>query len=188
MDTFENIDVKFISASKHRFCGAVDANGHLYAWGQDDALQLGLGGEALFLDVHRVENVPRLVEYFYDQDVKVVDISLGQKGMLVCTEDGRVYETGDHKWALPNLVKGDNGNFLKHKIVGVARGNKFGAAVDEHGRLFSWGVNSSGGLGVGMAKTNVVSPVPVPALSDGKVGNRVVSITAGMRNMAAFVN
>jgi alpha-tubulin suppressor-like RCC1 family protein len=138
-------------------------DGSCWSWGKNESGQLGLGHG--ILDLYTIETVP--VQVLFDsalseasederqqqQNIQVVSLDCGTSHMAACTTEGRLYYWGGKMHFSPNLITGDSGTFLKQKIVKVATGNGFTAAVDQDGQLFTFGRGKSGCLGHGNKQT-----------------------------------
>eukprot|EP00301_Raphidiophrys_heterophryoidea_P007924 c13005_g1_i2.p1 GENE.c13005_g1_i2~~c13005_g1_i2.p1 ORF type:complete len:490 (+),score=157.38 c13005_g1_i2:166-1635(+) len=99
-----------------------------------------------------------------------VAIKCGSLFSAAITEDGRLYTWGDNSEGqlglgnrqyqkIPTLVQ----SLLSHCIIQVACGRKHTLALTAHGKVFAWGTNNEGQLGVGHRQQALV-PVEVAAL------------------------
>lgn len=173
-------DYKIISIK----CGssfniALTSDGLVYTWGRNDKGQLGLGA-GLILDNYSMESVPTQVEF--DEDVSIQHIDVGYRHCIVVDSDNRVFRWGQSQHLQPTLIKGDDSKFLKNKIIQVAAGKNFSAAVDEYGHLFTFGDGSSCCLGHG-DKTSVSQPKLVEGFGPRSEFGRVVQVFATNTHM-----
>ncbi|GLD91610.1 hypothetical protein PINS_up000143 [Pythium insidiosum] len=148
---------------------AVTKNGDVYTWGEAHWGQLGVPRADLSDScAEGFLSVPTKCVIVDDsgKDVRIVKISCGGAHTAALTADGQVYtwgrsdsgqlgigekwvqESGDHGTlyvASPHLVDGFDGE----KVVQVACGAFHTAAVTESGKVFIWGKEDYGMLGVG---------------------------------------
>eukprot|EP01124_Arcella_intermedia_P017449 TRINITY_DN24204_c0_g1_i1.p1 TRINITY_DN24204_c0_g1~~TRINITY_DN24204_c0_g1_i1.p1 ORF type:complete len:431 (+),score=66.86 TRINITY_DN24204_c0_g1_i1:89-1381(+) len=136
---------------------AVSIAGHLYAWGDNSHGQLGLK------DCHSSHSPKKL-------DISgVVDISCGDDFTIALLNDGTVYSWGNNQsgklgigttldsTAVPQKIEfqGENGN-----IVQVHCQAEHAMALSAYGRIYAWGSNKFGQLGVSIEKLRE-SSVPI---------------------------
>lgn len=118
--------VELLASSGKRFtqvaCGAahslaVDSEGGVWAWGKNDAGQLGLGGSVL-MDLNTMEEFPLLIgEELADQLREdgaaaggagfagaVKAVAAGANHSLALTHDGRVFQWGGRTFLTPQIV------------------------------------------------------------------------------------
>ncbi len=145
--------------------GALMRDGTYYDWGYNRAGQVGDGSTI---------NARRAVQVALDGPVKSVfqGGSFGNNGQtLVLLRDGELWEWGNGRF-------GQMGNGSLHsalspirlnapaladrRIVRVASGGLTNYAVGASGRLWSWGDNLTGELGIGSVSRRSARPVRVP--------------------------
>ncbi len=137
-------------------------NGSVYSWGHNRYGVIGNGkeGEKIYK--------PQLNQYLSDKKIIVVDICCGDWHSLALTNDGEVYAWG---WNSSGQIgNGNNENqveptkvtgFNNQKVIMISTGLCHSMALTESGRVFSWGNNEWGQLGID-DKSNVNSPLLVP--------------------------
>ncbi|CAI5784678.1 probable E3 ubiquitin-protein ligase HERC6 [Podarcis lilfordi] len=117
----------------------------------------------------RRAHVPEQIQALETQTI--VHISCGKEHSLAVCNNGRVFSwgagafgqlgTGELKERLiPKKVDG----LSKYKIIQVACGNYHSIALAKDGRVFSWGQNTHGQLGLGKEVTNQAGPQQISAL------------------------
>jgi alpha-tubulin suppressor-like RCC1 family protein len=141
-----------------------DGTTAMYAWGTNDYGQLGLGNN----------NTPQKnmtqVPNFLPTNEKLRSVSAGAAHALALTESGKVYAWGlnssgqlglGHTTNIntPTPVSALNGK----KIISIAAGDNHSLAMDDAFIVYSWGLNSSGQLGLGDTKERY-TPTQVPDL------------------------
>lgn len=145
---------------------AVKDDGTVWAWGANDAGQLGDGGATIRL-------APVAVTGLAD----AVQVAGGRAHSLALLADGSVWAWGDNAsgqlgngtteaQSAPAPVSGANA------MRGIAAGRNFSLALRADGTLWAWGENALGQLGNGSA-INAVVPQPVTGLAN------VTAVTAG---------
>lgn len=174
---------------------AIDATGTLYAWGQNTNGQLGLGDE-----VNR--DLPTVVTALEDETV--VDISSGTAHTVVLTADGDVYAFGsntDGQIGSPDGLD-ENGEPIREilspvkvaglpdNVVSVTADTKTSFAVTADGKVFGWGENRFGQIGIGTDNgdgtftpdpADVLAPVQIQGLPE-----TIVDVQAGARWVVAL--
>ena len=174
---------------------AIDAQGKLYAWGQNSNGQLGLGDEAQ-------RSLPTIVSALEDETV--VDVSSGTSHTVVLTADGEVYAFGSNTSGQIGSPEGldENGEPLREvltplkveglpaNVVSITADTRSSFAVTADGRVYGWGENSFGQIGIGTDNgdgtfTPSVDDVLVPTRIEGLPDN-VVDVQAGARWVVAL--
>ena len=136
------------SGSYSRHTLAVTQNGAVWAWGQNDAGQLGDGTR---LDRSNPVQVLGIAN--------VVSVAGGWSHSIALKEGGTVWAWGNYAATGVVQVGGLTG------IVSIAAGNYFSVALRSDGTVWAWGANSYGELGDGTTSYRSV-PVQVAGLAD----------------------
>jgi alpha-tubulin suppressor-like RCC1 family protein len=151
--------VKAISAGE-AFGVALNKSGKLFAWGIDDAGELGDGG-------HRKGSaIP--VRVHLPSGITVTSVASGSDHSLALTSTGRVLAWGDNEFGqLGDGTGRERDTPVKitmpssvQKVAQVIGGGVFSLALTAKGRLLSWGSNAFGELGDGTF-TDRLRPVRV---------------------------
>lgn len=135
--------IDFDTSNSHSI--AATGDGSVWLWGMNDLGQLGTGNNKNTL-------VPTLVEGLYD----VVKVRAGNRTSIALDRYGHVWSWGyntkgvddeavDTEAFKPTLVTG----LLKVKIVDIAAGDSHALALTSDGKIYAWGANDLGQLGVG---------------------------------------
>jgi alpha-tubulin suppressor-like RCC1 family protein len=161
---------------------AVTEDGRVYTWGGGKNGRLGHGDEKIRL-------VPRRVEALRGQ--RAVAIAAGYHNNLVLTAAGDVWSwgwgahgqlgTGDARDREAPVVIEDLSGL---RVVWLACGDRHSFAVTADGRVFAWGSNEFGQLGVAARGATLLAPECVIALN----GLVVVGLSSGDRHSAAVTN
>lgn len=129
----------------------VRADGSLFTCGYAKYGQLGLSDYNPRLEPTSVDGLPA-----------IASVACGSKHTLALAEDGRVFAFGCNAYG--QLGIGQEGNIPKlsnaplllqvfldagHRIVHIAAGDDFSAAVSDDGKVFTWGCPAQGRLGHG---------------------------------------
>uniref|UniRef100_A0A673XU96 X-linked retinitis pigmentosa GTPase regulator n=1 Tax=Salmo trutta TaxID=8032 RepID=A0A673XU96_SALTR len=184
----DNVPSKFWLKNDHPeeiSCGGdhtavITGHGRLFMFGSNTWGQLGLGSE-----INVNINKPTAVKALKSEKVKFA--SCGRDHTIVCTWSGRVYGAGSNQEGQLGLGHCDDTNtfhllhpFSDHApIKMLAAGCNTSAALTEGGRLFMWGDNSVGQIGLG---TESYASEP----RDVMVGQPVAWVSCGYHH-SAFV-
>uniref|UniRef100_A0A2K6SWD8 X-linked retinitis pigmentosa GTPase regulator n=1 Tax=Saimiri boliviensis boliviensis TaxID=39432 RepID=A0A2K6SWD8_SAIBB len=136
----------------HLSCGdehsaVVTGNNKLYVFGSNNWGQLGLGSKSAV-------SKPTCVKALKPEKVKLA--ACGRNHTLVSTEGGNVYATGGNDEGQLGLGDTEERTTFhlisfftpQHKIKQLSAGSNTSAALTEDGRLFMWGDNSEGQIGL----------------------------------------
>lgn len=104
---------------------------------------------------------------------EIVSVGFCQYSINFLTKDGRVltYEA-DYMgfWQLKNENKAKIVfSSSRQRIQNIACGADFTIALTTHGKLFGWGTNKNGEIGVGHTNSPVTTPIPLETLSSHKI-------------------
>ena len=114
---------------------ALSSDGDVYAWGNNDNGQLGIG-----IKIQR-ELTPTLLPI----TEKVVQIAATGKGGAALTEDGHVYAWGNGNLSAELKAEGESAGDTDHKLQNIVRlasvGNVF-TVSDANGTTYAWGEGS----------------------------------------------
>jgi alpha-tubulin suppressor-like RCC1 family protein/tRNA A-37 threonylcarbamoyl transferase component Bud32 len=172
--------VDFKNGKYHAIARTID--GEVYCWGFN--IDSGLGNGRTDNKIYKPEANEIL------SDKKIVEISCGRKHTLALTNEGEVYAWGKNRYgqvgnnedhqiqALPIKITGFEGE----KVVMISCGSKHSMALTESGRVYSWGRNIRGQLGLHNSDdTNKPSAVilfdeiPVKTISCGRYHSLLLS-------------
>ena len=176
-----NLDKSYLSTY------ALLSDGSLYAWGDNNYGQLGLGDNASIYypsSNNQKINIPdKINEVIGLKDIKY-DASerttFYKYSLYAITENGELYAWGDNSdgqlgigntdnQTKPVKITGITGKIkqiITFKHYGVAFFDYFSVyAITEDGSLYAWGNNSNGPLGLGNTD-NQTKPVKVTAITD----------------------
>uniref|UniRef100_A0A672MD85 X-linked retinitis pigmentosa GTPase regulator n=1 Tax=Sinocyclocheilus grahami TaxID=75366 RepID=A0A672MD85_SINGR len=156
----------------------VTENGKLFMFGSNNWGQLGLGTKTTV-------NKPTCVKALKSERVKLA--ACGRTHTLVYTSRGKLYASGGNNEGQLGLGDCDDRTsfhlvdfFSKHEPVKMlAAGSNTSAALTQDGRLYMWGDNSEGQIGLGK-ESNALTPREV------SVGKRVSWVSCGYYH-SAFV-
>ena len=92
--------------SVDEYSGALMKDGSLFVWGKNDRGQMGVGA-GIGIDMVESENTPTEVEVRSPTGelLKVQDFTAGQNSMMIRTEDGGIYKTGQRLDYVPTKIK-----------------------------------------------------------------------------------
>lgn len=131
-------------------------DGSLWAWGDNDSHQLGLGHDGDQLLPVRVPGVPGAVA-----------VSAGNWHVLMLDSQGRVWAWGDNDYGQIGVGHGIDEQILPvlvpglPRIIDIAAGHELSLALDEDGVIWSWGYDSDGETGHSQSGTSVYEPLAI---------------------------
>lgn len=156
---------KVVSGGGHTL--ALEADGTVWSWGDNDYGQLGLGGQP---------TVPTQISALSN----IVDISAGQHHSLALDGDGDIYGWGSNLYGQMGNPVMTMGNYstpveaapgISGTVVALGSGDSHCFAITKGGALWAWGSNYWGQLGDDLGSVDDPpanksdSPVLVPGLS-----------------------
>ena len=159
---------------------AVDVAGQTYAWGGNEYGQAGVdcgtAGNGVHVSLHL--SVPAAVLQF----TRVKQVACGgMNAFAVVEHSGEVYQWGQTVGSEKEPARAPAKVAVAHGVVMIAAGSFHALALQEDGRVLSWGNGDYGQLGLGRPG-NENSPRVVEALS--RAG--VASVAAGGWHSAAI--
>jgi alpha-tubulin suppressor-like RCC1 family protein len=167
---------------------ALDAEGHIYMWGQRDSGETKnsrLGGNPLpvAVDTTGILKGKKIIAIAAGG---VFDMALDSKGKVYTWGSGIALGNGsDANSQSTSPVAVDTTGVLKgKKIVAIAAGNSHAVALDDKGLVYTWGSNAYGQLGNTSVSGSAGTPVLVDTsfyLSDKKI----IAIAAGTNHTLA---
>jgi len=179
---------------------ALDSDGKVYAWGRNEAGQVGNGttDSPLLTPVE-------VIGLGVTETRMVVAIAAGGSHSVALFNDGTLASWGANRYGqlgsdtssgfsssratTPAAVKVNSSSALHGKtVVGIAAGMNYTLALCSDGTLAAWGYNNYGQLGNGTS-TGSATPTPVAVVRDiGSAlhGKTVVAMAAGSRFSAAL--
>jgi alpha-tubulin suppressor-like RCC1 family protein len=128
------------------------------------------------------EDSPSVKQIQIPGDKKAVSVHARYQHAIALDEDGRVYTWGSNTFGelgylgdwlgspTPTLVEG----LKNRKIIAVQAGSAHSVALDDQGRVYTWGSNTHGELGNGTVTRSFY-----PSQVQGLEGVKIVSIQAG---------
>ncbi|XP_035767718.1 retinitis pigmentosa GTPase regulator b isoform X5 [Neolamprologus brichardi] len=134
----------------------ITENGKLFMFGSNNWGQLGLGSKVTV-------NKPTCVKALKSEKVQLV--ACGRNHTLICTAKGKVYASGGNSEGQLGLGDCDERTSFKRldffdsqgSIKMLAAGSNTSAALTVSGKLFMWGDNTEGQIGLGK-ESQVSSP------------------------------
>ena len=180
IEALEHVQIASVTCSYHHSV-AISVDGEAFSFGLNDHGQLGVGS---------VRNQVSPVSVCMPLGVKVRAASCGQHHTMLLGVDRKLYSCGrNHNGQLglgtrgpvvfPQLIEA-----LQHEFVTqVAAGYNHTCAVLEGGRLFSFGYNHQGQLGIGSTES-----APLPVEVEGLRGQRVVKVSCGAHHTCVLTD
>lgn len=164
-----DIKIKAIAAGDF-FSLAVDVNGDVWAWGDNDSGQLGADPAAV-----QWQAVPRKISGLSS----ALAITAGASHALMLHENGTVYGWGKNNNGQLGNGQTQHASLAPTQVTGltnvtaIAAGNNFSVALKQDtSAVYAWGANHYGQLGDG-GRENKLTPVQVQSMTS------VTAISAG---------
>lgn len=166
---------------------ALLSDGTMVAWGANSSGQLGTGNTTLSALPAAVLSNGALA------GIRFVAIAAGANHTLALSSDGRVFSWGSNQFgqlgrgsgnsSTPETISG-GGMLGGQPVIAIAAGASHSLALAANGRVFAWGLGSSGQLGIG----NTFPYLPPTAVSTSGVlsGKSIVAIAAGANHSLAI--
>lgn len=167
-------NVKTARTGRTGFVIALTYTGDVYTWGNNKYGQLGTG-TGFAEDNAYIAQPTRIVV-----PGTVVDVAAGARSAYAVTEDGKVYAWGSNFMGglglgtetgrravvgTPTAI--DQASFGGAKVRQVACTEYSAYAVTEDGKVYAWGDNDNGQLGIGNDDTSYFTATPAQAAIDG---------------------
>ncbi|HEY1083558.1 MAG TPA: choice-of-anchor D domain-containing protein, partial [Prosthecobacter sp.] len=191
--------VSVASGGTHTLALATD--GRVYAWGRNAESQLGDASTT-------ARSTPVAVDVSASSALNgktVVAIAAGNNHSLALTTEGKVYAwgsatsggLGDNQSTTnrnrPVAVLDGAISFTSKIIVDIAAGTNFSLAMDSTGKVYSWGVGTTGQLGDNTIVSKSVpvavdTTTPIGLVANPLNGKTVVAISAGAVHAAALTS
>ena len=166
---------------------AIDKEGKVYTWGFNEYGQLGditlrYSAEPICLTDKKNELKRMKTVKVVTEDTEV--ISLAESGKIYIWY---IWEVGDGTaiYALPICISDKDTELKGKRIVDISAGYGHTVAIDEEGKVYTWGDNGDGQLGDG---TTNDSPLPICISNkENKLkGKKIISISAGKGHTVAI--
>jgi alpha-tubulin suppressor-like RCC1 family protein len=136
-----------------------------------------------------------MIESFADYGVKAKKVVCGHRHTLILTEDGEVLSFGDGEYGVlgtgnleestePTTVEA----LLDYKVIDVAAGSSHSLVLTDDNRVFAWGKNNYGQLGMSDTYMDTFSFELYPSkIHDGTIeGKHIKFIKAAARRSVAL--
>jgi len=155
--------VKVASGSGAKHVLGINSNGELYAWGYNYYCQLGVGLNAQTRNVNYPKRVGTASNW--------TSIAVGTYHSKAINSSGQLYAWGINSSSDIGNGLTNSGYFAPQRVgtasnwVSIAAGANHTLAINSNGRLYAWGKNDYGQLGIGN-NTNQNVPVPVDSATN----------------------
>uniref|UniRef100_A0A8P4KDC3 X-linked retinitis pigmentosa GTPase regulator n=1 Tax=Dicentrarchus labrax TaxID=13489 RepID=A0A8P4KDC3_DICLA len=177
-----DVPIKIACGDEHT--ALITENGKLFMFGSNNWGQLGLGSKVTV-------NKPTCVKALKSEKVQLV--ACGRNHTLICTAQGKVFSSGgnsegqlglgdcEERTAFQRIAIFDSQGPIKM----LAAGSNTSAALTEGGKLFMWGDNTEGQIGLGK-ESHASSPQevnvgrPISWVSCGYYHSALVTVDGGL--------
>lgn len=190
-----SVRFKAVSAGKAH-CAAISEEGDLYTWGKQGGWfsaggYLGISGASELTE-------PTLVDAFKAYGAKAKSVHCTSNNTFILTTDGEVLGCGSGEYG--RLGTGGSGEatepypieaLANEDIVQMAAGFSHSLALTADGRVFCWGRNDTGQLGLEDSFFDIYSMEEIPrqlpesSFGDGTNTSKIVKVAAGKSRSAA---
>ncbi len=165
---------------------ALDSDGKVYAWGINQG-RLGNGSAVQSTVPVAVSTTGVLA------GKRIVAISAGNSHSTAIDSDGIAYGWGTNDYGqlgnnsttttnVPVTVTA-SGVLAGKRLIGISAGGEHTLALDIDGKVYAWGRNNSGQLGINSGAATSQVPVEVLAIGASALsGKKVIAVEAGMLN------
>ena len=130
---------------------------------------------------------------FNNSKTEIAQIACGYNFAMLLTKSGIIYAMGNNKNNILGLSYNNNNNdfiyepqhvsTITDKIIQIKCGFKHTVCISSAGKVFTWGNNTYGQLGLGSSKIeNVSLPVNVTSLSKTLSNTKIVNVDAGFKS------
>ena len=176
----------------------ITSEGRVFTWGANADGQLGIGTQTT-----KEANLTDITSSFgLIAEEKVVKILLGAQACIARTSNGRVFTWGyDGNGQLGNGESDNSSHFtpieitsyfnlaVGEMIVDVSLGASHSSAITSAGRIFIWGYNGAGQLGIGEVDNITVSaPRDITSQFNLDDGEMIVDVSLGNGHSAAMTS
>ena len=161
---------------------ALDDNGKVYTWGSNVGGQLGNGTE-------NDSSVPICISDTENSVLKgknIKNISLSGNTVCALDDNGKVYTWGENNYgqlgngtttnsSMPICISDTENSVLKGKNIKNISANGYTVcAIDDNGKVYTWGKNNYGQLGNGTT-TNSSMPICISDVQNNALNNATIT-------------
>jgi alpha-tubulin suppressor-like RCC1 family protein len=181
-------NVTFIDINAaHFYSVAIGSDYKVYSWGKNNLGQLGSGA---YVDQDKPFPVCfECASEFVPRDIKIIKVAAHELHVLALTENGTIVAWGDNSYGQlgDDTIVGKNYPILTKnistQIIDIDAGLGFSLAVTKDGKVYSWGKNDQGQLGLNDLERKKV-PTLITALAERNV--YITKVSAGFSHTLAL--
>lgn len=174
----------------------ITSEGRIFTWGANSFGQLGIGT----VSTYRAALTEITSSFGLIEGEKVVKILLGSQASIAITSTGRVFtwgyngngQLGDEAVSerfVPGEITSQFNLAEGEKIVDVSLGNVHASAITSTGRIFTWGWNQSGQLGIGeIDNIKIRTPIDITYQFNLDEGDMITSVSLGSGHSSAMTS
>ena len=149
---------------------AKDKEGNLYAWGNNEYGQLGIGNTD-------DQSIPKLIEEISN----IEDVHINWGNVIAKDKNGNLYAWGNNEYGQLGIGSTD-GQTIPTSIAEISNiediytDGDIVIAKESNGKLYSWGRNDYGQLGIESTLENILKPQCINTLSGQALYNKSIEL------------
>jgi alpha-tubulin suppressor-like RCC1 family protein len=174
---------------------AITSKGRIFTWGNNEFGQLGDGTSTS-------KNIPTEITSFFNLNIteKISSISIGYSYSSAITSEGRIFTWGvnyssvlgdgttTHRYVPTDITNQFSLN-TEEVIINVFFGSSHSGAITSQGRVFTWGLNNLGQLGVGESDYDShPNPIEITNQFPLSEGELITEISLGVDHSSAITS
>ena len=175
---------------------AITSDGRIFTWGRNDMGQVGNGA----INTRIVAPTEITSNFNLNIGETITSISLGHKHSSAITSEQRVFTWGDneigqlgygttaeYRYTPTEITSNFNLN-TGETIINISLGGDHSSAITSEGRIFAWGFNGFGQLGIGTATNYEPNRTPIEITSNFNLntGETITSMSLGYTHTSAI--
>lgn len=141
---------------------AIGKEGQIYSWGQNENGEGGIGNTASKIGKNEIKGITKAIEIKAGKNHAIIQKSTGEIYAIGTNQNGES-GTGKEESKILNATKIEN----LGTVVEIGTGDNHSMAITEDGKVYGWGSNIKGELGLG-ANTKIEQPTQIPNLENIK--------------------
>ncbi len=177
---------------------AVTSEGRIFTWGSNSSGQLG-NARSTF---DNIDSLPIEITDRFSLNIgeTITKLELGLVHSSAITSDGRIFMWGSNQYGQlgdgstsRKIIPTDSTNYfnlnIEEKIIDVSLGWAQSMAITSEGRIFTWGYNIEGQLGIGTIDLEIhASPIDISENFNLNTGETFTEVSLGSFHSSVITN